>query len=111
MRLVARIPQRAVRRGRALLRHRAGSVAKAADILRHEAVGEAAPAPLRDRVLTGTFFGPRHAAAAEPVAGFPYLDVWHALVAWFGAARRTGWPPTLWPAAPRSTATSPRSMR
>ncbi len=60
-------------------------MSEAADILRHEAVGEAAPAPLRDRVLTGTFFGPRHAAAAEPVAGFPYLDVWHALAAWFGA--------------------------
>ncbi|HEY4747731.1 MAG TPA: type VI secretion system contractile sheath large subunit, partial [Steroidobacteraceae bacterium] len=59
-------------------------MSEAADILRHEAVDEAAPAPLRDRVLTGTFFGPRHAAAAEPVAGFPYLDAWPALSAWFG---------------------------
>ena len=61
-------------------------MSEAADILRHEAVDEAAAAPLRDRVLTGAFFGPRHAAAAEPVAGFPYLDSGPALAAWFGPA-------------------------
>jgi len=63
-------------------------VSEAADILRHEAVGEAAPAVLRDRVLSGTYFGPRHAGAA--VAGFPYLDAWHALAAWFGARSAHG---------------------
>ena len=65
-------------------------MSEAADILRHEAAGEAAPAQLRDRVLTGSYFGPRHGAAAEPVAAFPYLDTWQALAAWFGAlqARR-----------------------
>jgi type VI secretion system protein ImpD/type VI secretion system protein ImpC len=39
---------------------------------------------LRERVLGGSFFGVRHADAAEPVAGFPFLSPAAALAAWFG---------------------------
>ena len=76
-------------------------MSEAADILRQEAVDDAASAPLRDRVLTGRFFGTRHAAAAEPVAGFPFLDAPQALAAWFGpaAAQRLSVEPAMCRAA------------
>ncbi|MBV9966174.1 MAG: type VI secretion system contractile sheath large subunit, partial [Alphaproteobacteria bacterium] len=61
-------------------------MSEAADIVRQEAVAKRAHAPLRDRVLTGSYFGPRYAAAAEPVAAFPHLTPWQALAAWFGPA-------------------------
>lgn len=48
------------------------------------------PAPLRDKLLAGAFFGPRHQAGAERVAGFRFLAPAEALAEWFGAraARR-----------------------
>ena len=61
-------------------------MSEAADIVRQEAVAKRAHAPLRDRVMTGSYFGPRYAAAAEPVAAFPHLTPWQALAAWFGPA-------------------------
>jgi type VI secretion system protein ImpD/type VI secretion system protein ImpC len=43
------------------------------------------PAPLREELLAGAFFGPRHRAAAERLAGFPFLAPAQALAEWFGA--------------------------
>jgi type VI secretion system ImpC/EvpB family protein len=40
--------------------------------------------PLREELLDGAFFGRRHRAAAERVAGFPQLPAAAALAAWFG---------------------------
>jgi type VI secretion system ImpC/EvpB family protein len=50
------------------------------------AIVEPVIAPLRDDVLAGAFFGPRHAAEAERSAAFPYLPAAGALAAWFGPA-------------------------
>jgi type VI secretion system ImpC/EvpB family protein len=44
------------------------------------------PAPLRDEVLAGAFFGYRYPAAAARAAEFPYLSAADALAAWFGPA-------------------------
>jgi type VI secretion system ImpC/EvpB family protein len=43
------------------------------------------PAPLREALLAGAFFGRRHQTAAERAAGFLLLPSAAALAAWFGA--------------------------
>ncbi len=64
-------------------------VDEVAVIVDEATVGAEPPAPapaLRDELLAGAFFGPRHGAAAERVAGLPLLPAAAALAAWFGAA-------------------------
>jgi type VI secretion system protein ImpD/type VI secretion system protein ImpC len=46
----------------------------------------AAPPPLRDEVLAGSFFGHRYPAAAERTAGFFFQPAAEALAEWFGSA-------------------------
>jgi type VI secretion system protein ImpD/type VI secretion system protein ImpC len=58
-------------------------VAQTAAILRDEEIVADLPAPLRDQVLSGAFFGP-HCAAAEGVASFAFLPALEALNGWFG---------------------------
>jgi type VI secretion system protein ImpD/type VI secretion system protein ImpC len=43
------------------------------------------PASLRAELLAGAFFGRHHRAAAERLAGFPFLAAADALAEWFGA--------------------------
>jgi type VI secretion system ImpC/EvpB family protein len=45
-----------------------------------------AASALREAMLAGGFFGPRHRPAAEGVAGFASLSASAALAAWFGVA-------------------------
>jgi type VI secretion system ImpC/EvpB family protein len=61
-------------------------VSEAAEILRDEPVAEYDAAPLRERVLSGRFFGVRHSEAAAATAALPYLQPAAALTAWFGQA-------------------------
>jgi type VI secretion system ImpC/EvpB family protein len=56
----------------------------AAILLRDEAVVEDGVASLREQVLSGKFFGFRHAAASASVAEFAALPTAQALAAWFG---------------------------
>jgi type VI secretion system ImpC/EvpB family protein len=58
-------------------------VAQTAAILQDEEVTEDLPEPLRERVLSGSFFGP-HRAAAERVASFAFLPPAEAFADWFG---------------------------
>ena len=58
-------------------------MAQTAVILKDEEIAEDLPEPLRERVLSGTFFGPRH-AAAERVASFAFLPPAEAFIDWFG---------------------------
>jgi type VI secretion system ImpC/EvpB family protein len=58
-------------------------VAQTAAILRDEEVAEDLLEPLRERVLSGAFFGPHH-AAAERLASFAYLSSAEAVADWFG---------------------------
>jgi type VI secretion system ImpC/EvpB family protein len=58
-------------------------VAQTAAILKDEEVTEDLPEPLRERVLSGTFFG-LHRAAAERVASFAFLPPAEAFADWFG---------------------------
>jgi type VI secretion system ImpC/EvpB family protein len=58
-------------------------VAQSAVLLRDEAVTEDAPAALRERVLSGAFFGTHH-ATAQRVASFAFLSSAEALADWFG---------------------------
>jgi type VI secretion system ImpC/EvpB family protein len=59
-------------------------VGQTAAILKDEEVSEDLPEPLRERVLSGTFFGP-HQAAAERVASFAFLPPAEAFAGWFGS--------------------------
>jgi type VI secretion system ImpC/EvpB family protein len=52
-------------------------------ILRPDEVRRESPAPLRELVLSGAFFGP-HGIAAGRVAAFPFRSVPEALAEWFG---------------------------
>ena len=54
------------------------------EIVRNETVAECAPAPLRDSVLAGLYFGHRHPEAAAALAGFVSLPAAAALAGWFG---------------------------
>ena len=56
---------------------------QSAVILRDDEVTEDLPAPLRERVLSGAFFGSHH-RAAERVASFAFLPSADALADWFG---------------------------
>lgn len=58
-------------------------MAQSAVILRDEEVVDHVSAPLRERVLSGAYFG-RHGAAAERVAAFAFLPTADALADWFG---------------------------
>ena len=58
-------------------------MAQSAAILRDEEVVADLPAPLREQVLAGAFFGP-HFTAAERVASFTFLPAPEALEEWFG---------------------------
>ena len=50
----------------------------------HREFAEREALPLREAVLTGTFFGYRYPEAASAVAAFPGLPSQEALVEWFG---------------------------
>jgi type VI secretion system ImpC/EvpB family protein len=58
-------------------------VAQSAVLLRDEEATEDFPAPLRERVLSGAFFG-KHHAAAERIASFAFLPSAEAIADWFG---------------------------
>src|SRR5215472_9013486 len=58
---------------------------QAVAILRKEEVVAEPPAPLRERVLSGAYFG-AHQTVAERVAGFAFLAPAEALADWFGTA-------------------------
>lgn len=58
-------------------------MAQSAVLLRDEAVTEDAPAPLRERVLSGAFLGTHH-PTAQRVASFAFLSSAEALADWFG---------------------------
>src|SRR5215471_436774 len=58
---------------------------QAVAILRKEEVVAEPPAPLRERVLSGEYFG-AHQTVAERVAGFAFLAPAEALADWFGTA-------------------------
>ena len=72
---------------------------------------ETASPALRDEILTGAFFGHRFAAAAERSAAFAVAAGRCACRVVRPEPQRHPSPRTLRPAAARSTATSPRSMR
>jgi type VI secretion system ImpC/EvpB family protein len=59
-------------------------VVETLEIVRDEAVTECTPAPLRDIVLAGAFFGHRYQDGAQSTAAFPFLRPGEALAAWFG---------------------------
>jgi type VI secretion system protein ImpD/type VI secretion system protein ImpC len=62
-------------------------VNEVAEIAREELAVEHKPAPLREAMLAGAYFGARHAGAAEAAAAFPHLPAADALLAWFGCDR------------------------